>query len=299
VTGPRRGDAPEAGLPDAGMRGTWVGEAGAFHGPRESAFADDPRESATATGLREPAAPAGPRARRSLARTPSPWRAAFSGLAIAGVVAGAAWLLLGSPLLVVRSVVVTGTHLVPASEVRAAAGIPAGLPMIRVGTGAVAGRVEGITQVESAQVTKSWPDRIVIAVRERTPGLAVPVPSSVSASGGYDLIDGSGVIVRWARVRPRTMPLFQATAAPAALRGNPAVAAAVTVLNQVPAWISRSTVAVAASSPQDVTLRLPGRVTIVWGGTDRPTAKAAVLAILMHTHARYYDVSAPGTALTR
>ena len=290
MTGPRRGGAPEAGLPDAGMQGTRAGEAGVFSDPRESALADDPRD---------PAASAGPRAQRSLARTPSPWRTAFFGLAIVGVVAGVAWVLLSSPLLVVRSVVVTGTHLVAASEVRAAAGIPAGLPMIRVDTGAVAGRVEGITQVASAQVTRSWPDRIVIAVRERTPSLAVPVPSSVSASGGYDLIDGSGVIVRWARVRPRTMPLYQTTAVPAALRGNPAVAASVTVLDQVPAWISRSTLVVAAPSPQDVTLRLSGRVTIVWGDADRPTAKAAVLAILMHTHARYYDVSAPGTAVTR
>lgn len=287
MTGPRLGNAPEAGLPDAGMQGAWAGEAGTFRDPRARALADSPRD------------PAGPRARRSLARTPSPWRTAFFGLATAGIVAGIAWVLLGSPLLVVRSVMVTGTHLVPASEVQAAAGIPAGLPMIRVDAGAVAGRVEGITQVESAQVTRSWPDRIVIAVRERTPGLAVPVPSSASASGGYDLIDGSGIIVRWARVRPRAMPLFQTTAVPAALRGNPAVAAAVTVLDQVPAWISRFTLVVTASSPQDVTLRLSGRVTIVWGGTDRPTAKAAVLAILMHTHARYYDVSAPGTAVTR
>lgn len=290
VTGPRRDGGPEAGLPDAGMQGAWAGEAGTFHGPRKSALADDPRESA---------ASAGPRARRSLARTPSPWRTAFFSLAIAGVVAGVAWVLLGSPLLVVRSVVVTGTRLVPASEVQAAAGIPAGLPMIRVDSGAVAARVESITQVQSARVIRSWPDRIVIAVRERTPDLAVPVPSSVSASGGYDLIDGSGVIVRWARARPRAMPLYQTTAVPGALRGNPAVAAAVTVLNQVPAWISRSTLVVTAPSPQDVTLRLSGRVTIVWGGADRPTAKAAVLAILMHTHARYYDVSAPGTAVTR
>jgi cell division protein FtsQ len=308
VTGPRRGDAPEAGLPDARMQGAWAGEAGAFRGPRESALAGDPRgpaapaglrEPAAPIGLREPAVPAGPRARRSLARTPSPWRTGFFGLAAVGTAAGLAWVLLGSPLLVVRSVAVTGTHLVPVSEVKAAAGIPVGLPMIRVDTGAVAGRVEAIAQVESAQVTKSWPDQIVIAVRERTPSLAVPVPSSVSASGGYDLIDGSGVIVRWTRVKPPAMPLYQTTAVPAALRGNPAVAAAVTVLDQVPAWISRSTLAVAAPSPQDVTLRLSGRVTIVWGGTGRPTAKAAVLAILMRTHARYYDVSAPGTAVTR
>lgn len=254
---------------------------------------DDPE-----AGTHEPGAP-GPEARPSLARTPSPWRTAFFGLAIVGIVAGVAWVLLGSRLLVVRSVVVTGTHLVGAGQVQAAAAIPAGEPMIRVDTGAVVSRVDAITQVESAQVTRSWPDRIVITVRERTPAVAIPVPASVSASGGYDLVDGSGVIVRWARAAPRGMPVYSATAAPGALRGDPALVAAVTVLHQVPAWISRSVISVWASSPQAVTLRLSSHVTVVWGSPDRTSAKARELAILMRTHARYYDVSAPGSAVTR
>jgi cell division protein FtsQ len=241
----------------------------------------------------------GPDARRSPAHTPSPWRTAFFGLAIVGIVAGVAWALLGSSLLVVRSVVVTGTHLVPASQVEAAAAIPAGEPMIRVGTGAAARRVGAITQVQSAQVTKSWPDRIVITVRERTPALAVAVPASVSASGGYDLVDASGVIVRWARTVPRGMPWYATTADPAALRGDPALAASVTVLHQVPAWVSGSVTEVYASSPQAVTLRLTSGVTIVWGSTGRAPVKARELAILMRTHARFYDVSAPGSAVTR
>jgi cell division protein FtsQ len=237
--------------------------------------------------------------RRSLAHTPSPWRTAFFGLAIVGMVAGVAWALLGSRLLVVRSVVVTGTHLVPAGQVQAAAAIPAGEPMIRVDTGGVAGRVDAITQVESAQVSKSWPDRIVIAVHERTPAVAVPVPASVSASGGYDLVDGAGVIVRWVRAAPRGMPVYSSPDAPGALRGDPALVATVTVLHQVPAWIAQSAAAVWAPSPQAVTLRLSSGVTIVWGSPGRASAKAGELAILMRTHARYYDISAPGSAVTR
>jgi cell division protein FtsQ len=249
-------------------------------------------------GRRGPEAPA-PAARQSLAQTPSPWRTAFFGLAIVGIIAGVAWALLGSKLLVVRSVVVTGTHLVPAGQVQAAAAIPAGEPMIRVDTGGVAGRVDAITQVESAQVSKSWPDRIVIAVHERTPAVAVPVPASVSASGGYDLVDGSGVIVRWVRTAPRGMPVYSSPDAPGALRGDPALVATVTVLHQVPAWIAQSATAVWAPSPQAVTLRLSSGVTIVWGSPGRASAKARELAILMRTHARSYDISAPGSAVTR
>ena len=112
------------------------------------------------------------------------------------------WVLFGSRLLVVRSVEVTGTHLVPKSEVLAAAGILKGVPLIRVNTGAVADRVDRITQVQSARVTRSWPDGVVIAVQERKPALAVP------AAGRFDLVDPSGVVVQQMMVStsPASMP---------------------------------------------------------------------------------------------
>src|SRR5208282_2222479 len=70
----------------------------------------------------EPAAQARARRGKSGPRRRS-WRAAFFALTLAGVVAFAAWALFESRLLVVRSVVVTGTRTVPSSEVLAAAGV--------------------------------------------------------------------------------------------------------------------------------------------------------------------------------
>ena len=221
-------------------------------------------------------------------------------MAAAALVAGIAWALLGSKLLVVRSVVVNGTDVVPVSQVRAVAAIPMGVPMIRVDTGAAASRVEAITQVQSAQVSRSWPDQIVITVRERT-RLAVAAPASASgpgSAGGFSLIDASGIVVRSVRVKPAGMPAFGTPIAPGALRGSPSVAAAA-VLHEVPAPIARSVTAVTASSPENVTLELSGGVTIVWGSTARASAKAAELSALMRTRARYYDISASGTAVTR
>lgn len=231
----------------------------------------------------------------SLARAHSPWRTAVIVMAVVGLVAGIGWALLGSKLLVVRSVVVKGTHLVTPAQVRTAAGISPRLPMIRVDTQAAARRVEGITQVKSATVTKSWPDRIVITVHERTPALAVRVQGTPE----FDLIDPAGVVVRTTQTRPAGMPVFQARVAPGALRGNPGVAAAVTVLHQVPASLARQVAAVAAPSADGVKLGLASGITIVWGDPSDARAKAAELAVLMRTHARYYDVSAPGTAVTR
>jgi cell division protein FtsQ len=254
----------------------------------------------------------------------TPWRAAFFALAITGIVAGVAWALVGSRFLVVRSIQVTGTHLVPRAEVLAAAGIPDGLPLIRVNTAAVAVRIERIPQIESAQVSRAWPTGVTISVRERTPVLAV-------ASGrGYQLIDKFGVAVEAARP-PLRMPRFvlppgsqsaasqsagsQSAAsqsagsqsagsqsagsqALASLRGSPAVYAAAAVLRELPTSLASKVTEVAAPSPSDVTLTLSGGVTIVWGGTDRPAAKARELGLLMRIRARSYDVSAPGTAMT-
>ena len=102
-----------------------------------------------------------------------PWRAAFFALAAVAIVVGVGWALLDSRFFVVRSVAVTGTHLVTGAEVRSAAAIPPGLPLIRVNSATIAHRVEQIRQVQSARVSRDWPDGVTIAVTERTPVLAV------------------------------------------------------------------------------------------------------------------------------
>ena len=218
------------------------------------------------------------------------WRIAFYGLALVGLAGFAAWALFGSQLLAVRSVVVTGTHLVPASEVLAIAGVEPGTPLIRLNTGQVAARVDTIRQVRGAQVTRSWPDRVVIAVRERTPALAVPAPG-----GGFDLVDATGVIVLWAATKPGDLPLYPATVPVTLLRGDPDLGAAAAVLGELPAALRSSVESLTAPSPDQVTLQLAGGITVVWGGTGGTSAKSEELGVLMRTHSHYYDVSAQGT----
>lgn len=220
------------------------------------------------------------------------WKAAFFVLLVVGVVAGVAWALAGSKLLVVRSVTVTGTHLVTKAEVSGAADVPLGTPLSEVDPGAVARRVEAIRQVASATVSKSWPDSLAITVAERVPVAAVPM-----AGGGYDLVDKAGVIVRWSRARPAALPRLWAAVSGGRLAGNPGVTTATAVLGEIPRWLAPSVASVSASAP--VTLSLRDGKTIVWGGTDRAAVKARELAILMRNPARYFDVSAPGTAITR
>ncbi len=81
------------------------------------------------------------------------------------IVAVLAWALLGSRLLVVRSVKVTGGgQAVPAAQVLAAARVRHGTPLIRVNTGTIARQVEALRQVQSVQVSKDWPSTVVITV---------------------------------------------------------------------------------------------------------------------------------------
>ena len=226
-------------------------------------------------------------------RPGGPWKAAFFALTAAAILAAAVWALLGSSLLVARSVRVTGAPAAQQAEVLRAAGIAPGTPLIRINTAAVTRRVEQITQIQSAQVSRDWPDSVVIAVRERTPALAV------ASGGGFALIDRFGVVIGHVASRPPGMTLL--TSAPvdlASLRGSPAIQAAVTVLRQLPPSIRRLVSAVAAPSANAVTLDLKHGITVLWGGTDQRAAKAAELTILMRTNASFYNLADPDTAVT-
>jgi len=227
------------------------------------------------------------------ARRPRRWLVVVAVLVVAALVGGAAWALLGSRLLAVRSVIVTGTHLVTKAEVLKVAGVRFGTPLIRVNTSQIAGRVVTIRQVQSVQVSTSWPDRVVIAVRERTPALAVNAPG-----GGFDLVDADGVTVLWAAHRPSRLPLYLTAGANDSLPGDPDVAAAAAVLAELPAQLRHSVISIAAPSQDQVTLNLSNGITVLWGSVSDASAKAKELALLMRTHARYYDVSAPGTVMT-
>ncbi len=230
-----------------------------------------------------------PRRRRT-----DPWKTAFFALAAVAILAGAAWALLGSKFFVVRSVQVTGPAAISPAEVIADAGIRLGTPLIRIDPAVVARRVERITLVQSAHVRRAWPDKVVISVQERTAVLAV------TTGRGYQLIDKFGVGLRQVARRPPGMPVLGQPhpASTAVLRGSPEVLAAANVLRELPARLARRVRVVDAPAADDVTLQLSRGIRISWGGTGQAAAKSRELTILMRRHARYYDVSDPGTAVT-
>ena len=237
-------------------------------------------------------------ARKRRPRVRSPWRTAFFVLAGVAIVAAVSYALLGNRLLVVRSVTVTGTHLVSPAQVLAAADVPVGTPLLSVDAGAVTRRVEAIRDVATATVSKGWPDHLDIAVTERVPVMALKM-----AGGGYDQVDASGVIVRWAKVKPAGLPLLVSSVPGGALRGSPAVTAAADVLGELQPWLARQVAAVrpvtAAAGPEQVTLSLRNGKAVQWGSAGNAAQKNRELAALLPGGARDIDVSAPGTVVTR
>ena len=238
--------------------------------------------------------PAGPAGRwpgaTARRRGATPWRAAFIVVVALVIVAGAAWALLGSSLLVVRHVRVSGSGRVPSAEIAAASGIERGMPLARLNSAAAERRIERIPQVLSARVSRSWPDSVTIAVRDRTPELAV------AAAAGFELVDGHGVVVSRSAARPAGLPLLKSP--PAQLRGSPAVRAAAAVLASLPAPVRARVQAVTDTAADGVTLQLTGRVTVRWGNARRSAAKATELRALLRTGASYVDVSSPQVAVT-
>lgn len=221
-----------------------------------------------------------------------PWKAAFFVLAVVAIIAGVTWALLGSKFLVVRSITVNGAPDIPRSQVITAAGVRAGTPLIRISTGTVARRVERLTLVESARVTRSWPNAITITIVERTAALAVREPA------GWDLVDRFGVVLKQVQSRPHGLPRLRTSTAPDLLRGNPAVFAAATVGRELPARLAAKVRSIAAPTADTVTLYLRHGRTVVWGDASQTAMKARELAILMRGRARYFDVSDPRAVVT-
>jgi cell division protein FtsQ len=250
--------------------------------------------SRAGTGKTVGTAPRGSRGRRP----GNHWRAAFFTLAGLAILVGVTWALLGNRVFVVRSVTVTGAHLLAPAQVVAAAGVPLGTPLMRVDAGAVTRRVEALSLVASATVTEDWPDHLVIAVTERVPVLAVAM-----AAGGYDQVDADGVIVRWTKARPAALPVLATSLSGSALRGAPAITVAAAVLAELEPslakQVTRVTVASVTAGGQQVTLGLRGGQAIQWGAAADAAQKNRELAILLPQGARDIDVSDPGTVVTR
>jgi cell division protein FtsQ len=249
---------------------------------------------------RRPTAPVTPIARRRRwGGRPSPRRRRVLQL-VAGLVAVAAlaWLLLAGPVLAVRAVHVDGLVTLPADQVQEAAGIGSGTPLLRVDLGTAEARVARLPQVASVEVTRDWPDSVVITVVERVP-VAV-----VGEAGRRSLVDADGVLFDMVtgETPDGVVPLDVASPGP----DDPATLAGVAAIASLPAAVRDEVTGAAATGPDDITLTLADGTEVRWGDASESGEKSAALVGLLQQvqagaleAAGTIDVSTPDAVVLR
>jgi cell division protein FtsQ len=203
-------------------------------------------------------------------------------LLVLGVLAGAGWLVGFSPVLAVDRVEVRGAHRLAASSVRQAAAVPLGVPLARQDLAAIAGRVGSLPQVESAEVSRRWPNTIRVAVVERRPVLGVRQPE------GFVLVDTRGVAFESRRSLPSGV--LQADVDPsnvAVLREVGTIAAA------MPTALRGRVERLRATSTSSVRVVLGDGVQVNWGTAADSALKADIVLALLKRKPSTIDVSSP------
>ncbi len=143
--------------------------------------------------------------------TPDPPRRRFVRKAVmvglVGLVVAASLGTTLSPIFRLDNLRVTGTSHLSASQVIDAAGLARGANVFWLDTGGVERRLESLNWVASAQVKKTLPGTITIAIHERSP------VGAVDRSGTFDLVAGDGTVLaavggdpKLPRIEVRTIP---------------------------------------------------------------------------------------------
>jgi cell division protein FtsQ len=215
---------------------------------------------------------------------------------LAVVLAGAAavWILYGSAWLRTERVSVSGTRVLTVAQVREAAGVPVGSPLVSVDTDAIEARLlRELPRIDSVEVDRSWPHGIVLKVTERTPVLVI-------ANGAkFVEVDAEGVRFATVSAAPKGVPALELAvskrSAPSRFPAARLVREAVRIAGDVPDRVARDTRTVKVRSYDAVSLELSGGRTVEWGSAERGRAKARTLLALMKADpgARHFDVSAP------
>lgn len=216
------------------------------------------------------------------------------------IVAGSALLLLVlgtlgvaySPLFAVQQITVVGTSTLDPAAVETALDGQLGTPLPLVDSSAVKAALVKFPLVESYSLEARPPHELVVRIVERTPIGSIQTPA------GFTLVDAAGVALSTAAQPAAGHPVLTVTGG----LSSPAFTAVGTVFRALPDDIRAQVTAIAATSPNDVTLTLgSGGTTVVWGNADDSPLKAKNLAAIMAARpgARSYDVSSPSAIVVR
>ncbi|PAZ09264.1 cell division protein FtsQ [Streptomyces sp. SA15] len=242
------------------------------------------------------AAPGPPPVRRL--KPPPPRTIIILTVALMLLGAGSVWVLYGSSWLRVERVSVSGTRVLTPAQVREAADITVGGPLISVDTDVIEARLrQKLPRIDVVEAVRSWPHGIGLKVTERTPVLLV------QKGRNFIEVDDEGVRFATVSEAPKGVPALELTLSrpdsrAASLRRfgeDRLVKEAVRVAGAIPAAVARDTRTVKVRSYDDISLELSDGRIVAWGSGEKGAAKARTLTALMKASpgARHFDVSVP------
>lgn len=192
-----------------------------------------------------------------------------------------------SPAFTLRDVRVLGTRILDPDMVIETAAAPLGTPLIRVSEREVAERVAALPAVGRVTVQRRWPDRLDIAVTERTAVFGLGQGATAV------LVDPVGATF------PGPMPegLIQGEGP---VSDSAALAAAAQVVRALPPELHGDVDTLSFRSRDAVSIALTGQRQVFFGSSEDSELKGQVaLSLIRGTRADRIDVSAPSRPTTR
>jgi cell division protein FtsQ len=227
-------------------------------------------------------------ARRQWLRRWLAWRYVIGSVLLVLLTGTGIWLVFVSSVLTVQHVDVRGESQLTRQQVLHAAQVPNGAHLAQLDLAAIRSRVRALAPVKSVDVSREWPDGVLIRITERRP-VAV-----VSIGGRYQAVDADGILFRQYSRPPTGMPQIVATSG----AGSAALSEAARVVGALPTSLAARVDHVVVHGVDQVSLAMRGGAMVVWGSDAQSALKAEVLAQLLKHPASVYDVSVPGQPVT-
>lgn len=193
------------------------------------------------------------------------------------LVSAGIWIIWFSSVLVIRKVEVSGVSGILVNRVLTAADVPIGLQMAKLDTATANAGIAALPWVQASAVVRAWPRGVVLIVQPRVAVAELEESSAAVAADGAVFVPPEPLQPGLPKVRGDGV----------------GIVTAVRVLETIPQDLRARVAVVSATTRDDAEILLDSGVVIRWGSEERPILKARVLAALMKTRARVYDVSAP------
>jgi cell division protein FtsQ len=208
---------------------------------------------------------------------------------IVALLAGGLWVVYYSAALVTKRINVVGTRSLTPIQVSLTAQVPLGVPLARQDLDAIAGRLTTVPSIETATVSRSWPNTITVTIVERRPVFAVLQPD------GYVVVDKYGVAYQTQPTLPPKVVLADINT-----QDKPLLSAVGVVATALPEKLNGKVRLITARSPDSIALLLGSGRIVTWGSSADSELKAEVVtALLKRKPKSSIDVSSPHNPAVR